>query len=243
MTMHLSPTSSDPEVYLGRFGERPIVHLDRLGVLGDHLLVGHGVWLDDDEVELALVVADRDRVLPVGLSPSRAGCVPRRPARRDRRARRSGRARLRRVERGRHRRHPAHRGRGRRHGARHEDRTNSASVPTTAFELATIRGAEAIGMADRIGSLEPGKLADLVVHDTTAINFTPPGDLAPHLVWGTDGRTVRDVVVDGEIVLRDRRCTHVDDDQLRAEAGAAQPSTARSRRPRRRSTWPVVEAR
>ena len=47
----------------------------------------------------------------------------------------------------------------------------------TVFELATIRGAEAIGMADRIGSLEAGKLADVVVHDATAFNWPPRGDV------------------------------------------------------------------
>ena len=51
MTMHLSPTSSDAESYLRRLGTRPVVHLQRLGVLGEHLLIGHGVWFDDAEVE------------------------------------------------------------------------------------------------------------------------------------------------------------------------------------------------
>src|SRR5690606_13922812 len=54
MTMHLSPTSSDPERYLERTGKRPAVHLHDLGVLGEHLLLGHGVWLDDEEIDLVL---------------------------------------------------------------------------------------------------------------------------------------------------------------------------------------------
>ena len=54
MTMHLSPTSSDPEVYLARHGRRPAVHLAALGVLGPHLLLGHGVWLDDEEIDAVL---------------------------------------------------------------------------------------------------------------------------------------------------------------------------------------------
>src|SRR5437660_416184 len=41
MTMHMSPTSSDPEVYLERTGRRPLVHLAHLGVLGPHLLLAH----------------------------------------------------------------------------------------------------------------------------------------------------------------------------------------------------------
>ena len=58
-----------------------------------------------------------------------------------------------------------------------------------AFELATIAGAEAIGMADRIGSLEVGKQADIVVHDASGAGWTPRGDVAMQLVWGTDGRS------------------------------------------------------
>ncbi len=112
----------------------------------------------------------------------------------------------------------------------------------TAFELATIRGADAIGMGDRIGSLEPGKLADIVVHDTRNITWTPPGDLALHLVWGTDGRTVRDVVVDGHIVVRDGRCTRVDEDALAAEARGAQRALFERAGIERQSRWPVVPA-
>ena len=54
MTMHLSPTSSDPESYLARTGHRPITHLHNLGVLGANLLLAHGVWLDDEEIDLVL---------------------------------------------------------------------------------------------------------------------------------------------------------------------------------------------
>jgi 5-methylthioadenosine/S-adenosylhomocysteine deaminase len=42
------------------------------------------------------------------------------------------------------------------------------------------------------------------------------------MVWGTDGRSVRDVVVAGQVVIRDGRCTTVDEDELRIEARARQ---------------------
>ena len=66
-----------------------------------------------------------------------------------------------------------------------------------AFELATIRGAEAIGKGAEIGSLEAGKLADVVVFDCGASALTPRGDVALQLVWGSDGRDVRDVFIGG----------------------------------------------
>ena len=78
LTMHMSPTSSDPDAYLARTGRRPIVHLRELGVLGPHLLLAHGVWLDDDEVEA--ILASRSAVaycpwayLRLGQGVSRVG--------------------------------------------------------------------------------------------------------------------------------------------------------------------------
>ena len=99
MTMHLSPTSSDPERYLARTGRRPVTHLDHLGVLGPNLLLGHGVWFDDEEIDLVLATPHGDRLLPVGVPPPRAGGHPNGSPRRDRRARRSRRTRVRRRQR------------------------------------------------------------------------------------------------------------------------------------------------
>jgi 5-methylthioadenosine/S-adenosylhomocysteine deaminase len=86
------------------------------------------------------------------------------------------------------------------------------------FALATVDGAEAIGAGAALGSIEVGKAADLAVLDTRSIAWTPRGDLALQLVWGAGSGSVRDVVVDGEVVVRDGRPTRVDIDALRAEA-------------------------
>jgi 5-methylthioadenosine/S-adenosylhomocysteine deaminase len=241
MTMHLSPTSSDPEVYLERFGERPVVHLDKLGVLGEHLLLGHGVWFDDDEVEL--VLATRSAIAYCPWAYLRLGQGVCGAGRHAEIVERGGRVAL---------------GCDASNAGDLADILRAAAVaagiardvridPTrfgadTAFELATIRGAEAIGMGDRIGSIEPGKCADLVVHDTRAINWTPPGDHALHLVWGTDGRSVRDVIVDGVVVVRDGRCTQVDEDSLGAAARAAQQSLFERTGVYPRPVWPIVPA-
>jgi 5-methylthioadenosine/S-adenosylhomocysteine deaminase len=242
MTMHLSPTSSDPEVYLERFGERPVVHLDKLGVLGEHLLLGHGVWLDDDEVEL--VLATRTAIAYCPWAYLRLGQGVTRVGRHAEIVERGGRVAL---------------GCDASNAGDLADVLRAAAAaagiardarvdPTrfgagTAFELATIRGAEAIGKGAEIGSLETGKLADIVVHDTRTVTWSPPGDHALQLVWGTDGRTVRDVIVDGDIVVRDSRCTRVDEEALMDEALAAQPPLFARAGVERRSTWPIVDAR
>ena len=223
LTMHMSPTSSDPERYLARAGCRPLVHLDALGVLGPHLLLAHGVWLDDDEVDLVLdtstaiaycpwaylrlgqgvagqgrhaEIVERGGRVALGCDASNAGDISDilRAA-----ALAAGLARDTRVD-------------PERFGAH------------TAFELATIAGAAAIGMDDRIGSLEAGKQADIVVHDTSSIAWVPRGETILQLVWGTDGRSVRDVVVAGRPVVRQGACVSVDVAALRSEAVAAQQS-------------------
>ena len=209
MTMHLSPTSSDPERYLARTGRRPVVHLEHLGVLGPALAAGPRGVARRRGARPRAGERHGDRLLPVGLPPARPGGHPRRAPRRARRAWRAGRPRVRRVERRRCRRHPAGGGGRRRHRPRREDRPR-ALRRALAFELATIAGAEAIGMAEQIGSLEPGKQADLVVHRADGWGWSPRGDVGLQLVWGTDGRSVRDVVIAGRPVVRDGGCVTVD---------------------------------
>jgi 5-methylthioadenosine/S-adenosylhomocysteine deaminase len=85
--------------------------------------------------------------------------------------------------------------------------------------LATIEGARAIGKGDTIGSIAVGKQADLVVHDRRGPQFVPlSADPVLQLMWASDGRSVRDVLIAGREVVRDGRCVTVDVDVLRDEA-------------------------
>ena len=85
--------------------------------------------------------------------------------------------------------------------------------------MATIDGAAAIGLDHELGSLEPGKRADVVLIDTSGPEWVPTApDPVQQLVWASDGRAVRDVVASGRIVVRDRQLLTVDIDALRPEA-------------------------
>ena len=89
------------------------------------------------------------------------------------------------------------------------------------LELATIEGARSMGMADRIGSLVPGKRADLIMVDTRAINigvFTDPAHL---LVEAAQPSNVDTVMVDGRILKRAGRLVGVDAGQVVDEARIA----------------------
>jgi 5-methylthioadenosine/S-adenosylhomocysteine deaminase len=218
LTFHQSPTDADATAWLAQSGRRPLVHFAELGALGRHVLVAHALHIDDDELEVLLDTGTAVAYCPwaylrLGQGVTRAG-------RHADLVERGGRVAL---------------------GCDSENASDQIDILRTAalaaglakdvrgdptrfgareaFALATIDGAEAIGMADRIGSLEVGKCADLVVHDTSAPSFLPPGgDPYLQLVWGTDGRSVRHVVVEGEVVVRDRRCVLVDEEALAATA-------------------------
>ncbi len=83
---------------------------------------------------------------------------------------------------------------------------------------ATIHGAQALGMEDRIGSLEVGKEADLIVVDAAAPHLTPLRDPFTALVFAAGRSDVRDVLVAGDVVVADRRPTRVDVRDVRAQA-------------------------
>lgn len=239
MTMHLSPTSSDPEVYLARHGRRPAVHLDALGVLGPHLLLGHGVWLDDEEIDA--VLASRTAIAYCPWAYLRLGQGVTGQGRHGEIVRRGGRVAL---------------------GCDGVNASDSVDILRTAalaaglakdqrvdptcfsahdaLELATCAGAEAIGMADRIGSIEPGKKADLVVFEHSSPHWSGDGDPALALVWASDGRHVRHVVVDGRLVVEDGRCLTVDEAALVDEARSLSADLMAGSGLRPPVRWPVV---
>ena len=240
LTFHISPSPSDAAAYLARCGVRPLVHFDRLGVLGAHVLLAHAVHLDDAECEVVLRTNSAIAYTPWAYLRLGQGVGAN----------------------GRH-------GELHRRGARIAlgcDSENASDAldplrvaalaagiakdqtldPTIfgahdAFEMLTIGGASAIGMDDRIGSLEPGKRADVVVHDTSGPHWiTRSSDPVLQLVWSSDGRSVRDVVVDGRVVVRDARCTTVAIDALRDAAHDAAARLLRRAGLDPRARWPVI---
>jgi cytosine/adenosine deaminase-related metal-dependent hydrolase len=99
------------------------------------------------------------------------------------------------------------------------------------LELATIDGARSMGIGDRVGSLTPGKRADVIMVDTRALNLAVLTEPAHLLVEAAQPANVDTVIVDGRILKRGGRLTSIDvrevvDAAARASAGV-----------RRRSGW------
>jgi 5-methylthioadenosine/S-adenosylhomocysteine deaminase len=92
-----------------------------------------------------------------------------------------------------------------------------AAAPAEAIiRAATLGGAQALGLGDLIGSLEVGKRADLVLLDLHQPHLTPIHDVAALLVFAAGRGDVTDVLVDGEVVVRERRSTRLDTPALLA---------------------------
>jgi 5-methylthioadenosine/S-adenosylhomocysteine deaminase len=88
----------------------------------------------------------------------------------------------------------------------------------TALEMATIEGARALGMDAQIGSLEPGKRADLIAVSMTAARQTPMYDPLSHLVYVTRGDDVRTTIVNGRLLMRDRKVLTLSEAEVLREA-------------------------
>ena len=83
---------------------------------------------------------------------------------------------------------------------------NPTAMPATnALELATRRGAEALGLGDRIGSLEPGKQADLITIAADGARQTPMFNAISHIVYVARGSDVRTTIVAGRVLMADGR--------------------------------------
>lgn len=242
MTMHISPTSNDTDAYLKRTGVRPLVHLQRLGVLGPNLLLAHAVWLDDEEIALVKSTGTSIAYCPWAYLRHGQGV----------------------MRMGKH--MDMHRaGVAIGLGCDAPNANDGLDIldvarlavgiakdapidPTCCsaydgLEMATIGGATAAGLEHRTGSLTVGKAADLVIHDATAPQWRPRGNPVQQLIWSAQGRTVRDVLVAGRQVVRNGRCTTVDENDLQRHAQRHQSgvlSRAGLTIPQR---WPVIDGR
>lgn len=221
LTFHLSPTTSDPESYLARTGRRPLAHMHDLGVLDHRTVIAHAVHIDAEEIDI--LIDSGASVVSCPWAYLRLGQGITRQLQHLELWRRGGRLAL---------------GCDSENAGDMVDGLRCAAlfaglakdVPTdptifgahNALELLTIHGAAALGVDDRLGSIEPGKQADLVVQDRNLINWVPASDdPVMQLVWGTDGRSVRDVFVAGRQVVVDGEVVGIDLSDLREEASAA----------------------
>ncbi|WP_432695912.1 amidohydrolase family protein [Marinobacterium sp. YM272] len=202
------------------FGKRSIAMLDQYGVLGENTLLAHCVWLNDDEIKLLADTGTRVAHCPVSNAKLASG-VARLPEMLD--------AGI-----------PVGLGTDGNVCNNSLDlfeemkfasliqkatRLDPMSLPASQMlRLATLGGAEVLGLDDKIGSLEVGKRADMILLDIGAPNLTPycldekGGNLLWNLVFSARGSNVTDVWVDGECLISDGEPTRVSQSLIVSQA-------------------------
>jgi 5-methylthioadenosine/S-adenosylhomocysteine deaminase len=95
-------------------------------------------------------------------------------------------------------------------------------------EMATIEGARAVHLEKEIGSLEPGKKADIILIDLDKPNAVPIYDIYAALAYALKGSDVRTVIIGGKIVMRDRKLLTINEPEVLAKAREYETSIAKS---------------
>ena len=204
--VHVAETRFERDQSIKEKGLSPVAHLDRLGILDRRTLLAHCVWVDDADIatihrrgcavahcpesnmKLASGIAPVTAMQSAGVTVSLGtdGCASNNNL--DLFGEMGTAAKLHKV------------------ATFDPTALNAASV----LNMATIDGARAVGMADRIGSLEIGKQADIVILDTRTPHLTPMYHPESHIVYAAGGADVRHVLVAGRQVVRDRRLLTID---------------------------------
>jgi len=115
----------------------------------------------------------------------------------------------------------------------HKARTHDPTVMAadTVLAMATIEGARALGLDSRIGSIEPGKLADVIVVDTRRPHLTPMYNPISHLVYSARGNDVTATIVNGRVLMEKERLVTLDLEAIYREVGEIAADIVGSKRP------------
>jgi 5-methylthioadenosine/S-adenosylhomocysteine deaminase len=184
----------------------PVKYLERIGVLDENTLMVHGIWLDDDDIEiiskrrskvshnpqsnmkLASGIAPVPSLLTAGVTVGLGtdGCASNNDL--DLFREMDTAAKLHKV---------------------------NLLDPTvmdakTVLKMATRDGAKAIGVDKHVGSLEPGKQADIIIVYTDTPHLVPMYNSVSHIVYTAQGSDVRDVMVAGRILVRNKNLLTID---------------------------------
>jgi 5-methylthioadenosine/S-adenosylhomocysteine deaminase len=204
--IHLSETREEVRMIRERYGVKPVQHLRNLDLLDGDTIAAHCIWLDAEELDL--LAAGRVKVahdpesnmkLGAGVAPvpemlkrgidvglGTDGCASNNDL--DLFGEMGMAARLHKVFSG----------------------DPTAMKAEKVVEMATIGGARVLGMADRIGSIEPGKQADIILVDIRKPHLTPLYNPFSHLVYAARGSDVTTSIIDGKVIMKERRLLRID---------------------------------
>ena len=214
---HASENRSECQIVEGETGLRNIAYLDAVGVTGPHVALAHCVHLDDNEMAILKSTGTHVAHCPSSNSKLGSGIAPVKDL--------------------------LHRGVSVSLGADGAACNNRLDMfsemrlaallqktlhgpdvlnAETILRMATVEGARALGEQDALGTIEAGKRADVIVVRLNESHVTPRADLASTLVYATQSTDVDSVIIDGELVMQERKLLTIDEAQMIDEANAEQ---------------------
>ena len=207
LTTHLSETKQEVDYSLKKYKKRPIEALEETDILDEKTLLTHCCWLNQKEIKILARSGASVAHCPVsnmklgsGIMPleemTRAGvnvCLGTDGACSNNSLDMFGEMKMAAL---------AHKG----------YRLNPTLADAqTVLDMATINGAKALGLADKIGSLEPGKKADIIILDFEKPHLMPRHNLISHLIYAAKGSDVETTIINGKIVMEKGKIKGIDE--------------------------------
>ena len=213
VSAHMSPYDSDPAWFLEQYGRRPIEHLADIGVLGKNVCLTHLAHIDESEQALLAESGTNAVLCPLAALKGVFGlaAVGRFPE--------MAAAGINIMLGSDGFDHDMMRQTHIVAGLFKDARRDAQVFPAEeTIEMLTRNGAVGLGLDQEIGSLEAGKKADFVCHDTDRPEWQPLQGIVNQLAWLADGRSVHSVWVDGLRVIDNYHSTLIDEEYLYAQA-------------------------
>jgi 5-methylthioadenosine/S-adenosylhomocysteine deaminase len=216
VVIHVDETKKEHDDIKRDHGDTPVTYLDKIGFLNNRTIAAHTVWITDKEIDIlkargvgsahnpqsnmklasgvAPIPAMLARDVAVGLGTD--GAASNNDL--DMWEEMDTAAKL------------------------HKEFSGDPKVVSAeqAFEMATIRGARALHLDSLIGSLEVGKRADIAIVDLDSLNQTPYFNIYSALVYSTKAADVRSVIINGRLVMLDRRLLTLNEGVIKKHANA-----------------------
>ncbi len=239
LCMHSNYDPAEVDFCLKQTGKRPIEYLESIGVLDKNLVLVHVVYVSDAELELLIkhdvkIVHCPTTALRLAYGVTRHGRFPE--------MLREGltvslgcdgvnggssfdlvRAMYLAA------------------GLYKDCRVDATLIPAeTALEMGTINGAKTLQMEDKLGSIEKGKMADIILLDRKRPEWNPLFNVVNTLVYSATGDSVDTVLVNGNIVMEHRRMTTVNEDEIYEQIQKVGENMVQSSGLKLKTRWPTI---
>jgi 5-methylthioadenosine/S-adenosylhomocysteine deaminase len=217
--LHLNESTYEVEFCKKKYGKRPTEHAHDLGLLGPDVVAAHSIWLSDKEINIMKQTATNVAHCPAQNMKTGTGVA----------------------------RVPELLSAGVNVGLgtdaypdmletlrcakmlQHIQKLDATIMPTSEiFDMATTKGAKALGLSSEIGSLQSGKKADIVIVNLHKLRFTPKPtpfkkkfNPLPMLLWSVNNSDIESVIIDGKIIVQNGTFQMIDENMVMEKANEA----------------------